>query len=86
MPAPLSPAELAAVSVPRLTLHHRGFGLHLVREPEGARYAFEITHRGHALHASAPEYGSPSSASRAARLFVDDALGSFEKATRALEE
>ena len=71
----------AFVSAPRMTLRHRGFAIHVEGSAERA-YRFEIAHRGHPLHTSAPEHLTASSASRTARRFIDDALGSFEYATR----
>ena len=73
------------VSVPRLELFHRGFALRIEQVQDGSDgYAFRIESRGLALHTSGADYRTPQSAERAARLFVDDALGGFEHATRAL--
>lgn len=58
-------------------LRHRGFEL-VVRQDAAARaLSFLVMHRGLALHASRADYRTPVSAERAARQFVDDALGAF---------
>lgn len=72
---------------PPLTSAHRGFvyALHRVEtEGDEARFAFSIAHRGLRLHTSPADFRSPSAADRAARQFVDDALGAFEHASHAL--
>ena len=84
-PLPISPvpAALPAPSVPtRQTFHHRGFSLEIHRGVAG--YAFAILQGQHTLHASRADFGTPGSADRAARRFVDDALGAFELATQAI--
>lgn len=78
------PAVLPAPPVPtRQVFHHRGFSLAI--RHAAARFAFAIAQDGHALHTSRPDFATPQSAERAARQFVDDALGAFEVATQALE-
>ena len=70
-----------------LTSAHRGFlyALHRMEsEGQDIRFAFSIAHRGLRLHTSTPDFRSPSAADRAARQFVDDALGAFEYASHAL--
>jgi hypothetical protein len=73
-----------AVSASPLALCHRGFDVAL-RRMHGrfgsASYGFAIRHGGLVLHESAGAYGSASSAARAARVFVDDALGVFDLAS-----
>ena len=49
------------------------------------RYSFSIESRGYTLHTSPADYRTAQSAERAARVFVDDALGGYERATRALD-
>ncbi|MDT0632308.1 hypothetical protein RQM47_06620 [Rubrivirga sp. S365] len=61
----------------RPILRHRGFDVVVQSVPEGTRFAFAVLHRGLQLHASTPEFRSAVSADRAARRFVDDALGVF---------
>lgn len=72
----------APVTPERALLFHRGFELRL-RASDGT-FAFEIGHHDLTLHASTPDFGTPHAAERAARLFVDDALGAYDAATRAL--
>ena len=81
MPQPMSPFASP------LTSAHRGFVYALHRSATGAsatRFAFSIAHRGLRLHTSSPEFGTPAAADRAARRFVDDALGAYEHAAHAL--
>ena len=78
------PAVLPVPSVPtRQAFYHRGFSLEIRRAPSG--YAFSVRQGEHALHTSRAAFGTPGSADRAARQFVDDALGAFDFATQALE-
>jgi hypothetical protein len=83
-PAPAS----VAVSASPLTVYHRGFVVAL-RRMHGrfgrGSYGFAIRHLGLLLHESAGLYGSASSAACAARVFVDDALGAFDRAHVGLE-
>ena len=60
----------------RTPLRHRGFDFAVQPGPKGT-FAFAVSHRGLPLHASASEFRSVVSADRAARRFVDDALGVF---------
>ena len=60
----------------RTPLRHRGFDF-AVRPGPGGTFAFAVSHRGLPLHASGAEFRSAVSADRAARQFVDDALGVF---------
>lgn len=53
-------------------------------EDEEVRFAFTIAHRGLRLHTSTPDFRSPTAADRAARMFVDDALGAYDYASHAL--
>ena len=74
------------VSVPRIELYHRGFAIHVTKAQDGSdRFSFRIDSRGLDLHTSASEYLSAHGAERAARVFIDDALGGFDYATRALD-
>lgn len=59
-------------------LSHRGFQLHL-RARAGAGFAVAIEHAGLTLHTEAG-HRSAFGAERAARQFVDDALGVFDVA------
>ena len=72
-----------AVSASPLTVYHRGFAVSL-RRMHGrfgvGSFGYVIRHRGLELHASDGAYGSAASAARAARVFVDDALGAFDLA------
>ena len=78
------PAVLPAPPVPtRQVFYHRGVSIEICRT--AGRYAFVIAQDGHALHTCRPDFATPQSAERAARQFVDDALGAFEVATQALE-
>jgi hypothetical protein len=79
--SPFVPAS--GIAIPPLTVYHCGFAVALVQQAGryGARsFAFEIRHQGLLLHASPGAYASASSAERAARVFVDDAVGAFEHA------
>ena len=71
---------------PALTSAHRGFvyALHRSADDEAMAFAFSIAHRGLRLHTSSPDFRSPAAADRAARLFVDDALGAYDHASHAL--
>lgn len=62
-------------------LVHRGFELRLRSADES--FGFEIGHHALTLHASAPSFRTPFAAERAARRFVDDALGAFDSARAA---
>lgn len=74
------------VSAPRPTLYHQGFALRIDQAQDGSDgYAFAIQHRALTLYASPADFRTPQSAERAARVFVDDALGSYDVATSALE-
>lgn len=79
------PAVLSAPSVPtRQAFHHRGFSLDIRRASSGAGFSFAIAQDGFPLHTSRADFGTAGSADRAARQFIDDALGAFEHATQAL--
>lgn len=80
MPLP-SPAFRMSAPSP---LRHRGFELAVRREGEGAPLSFRVSHRGLALHTSRPDFQTAVSAERAARQFVDDALGAFRAASSSL--
>lgn len=67
-----------------LPLRHRGFELALRRESEAGAFAFRVSHLGLDLHTSRPGFGTATAAERAARQFVDDALGAFGHAAQAL--
>ena len=85
MPSAAPSVRRTFVSASRLQLRHRGFDLEVTRSQDGSdSYAFSIRHDGLTLHASPSEFRTPQSAERAARVFIDDALGGFEYATRAL--
>ena len=73
----MPPAPRPAPMPARPLLRHRGFEFAVRPGPGGAPFAFAISHRGLQLHASTPEFRSAVSADRAARRFVDDALGVF---------
>ena len=76
----------SVVTASNLRLHHRGFALRLEQAQDGSdRYSFSIESRGYTLHTSASDFRTAQSAERAARVFVDDALGGYERATRALD-
>lgn len=79
---PVTPRLAPSVSAPCDFLFHRGFELRL-RAAED-RFAFEVGHHDLTLHASDAAFGTPHAAERAARLFVDDALGAFDTASAAL--
>ena len=80
------PAVLRPPSVPtRQAFYHRGFSLEIRRAPSGAGFSFAIAQEGFPLHTSRADYGTALSADRAARQFIDDALGAFDYATQALE-
>ena len=66
----------APMSAP-LTLSHRGFALQ-IRFGDDA-YGYVIDHAGLTLHAAA-DFRSAGAADRAARCFIDDALGAFAHA------
>ena len=70
------------VSLDRSVFAHRGFELRL--RANASTFAFEIGHHDLTLHASASDYQTPHAAERAARRFVDDALGAFSAASEAL--
>lgn len=76
------PTSTPAPMLTRPAFHHRGFELDI--QGSAAGFAFAITHAGLTLHASAPSYRTATSADRAARQFVDDALGAFSYSTQAL--
>ncbi|GAB5537323.1 MAG: hypothetical protein Rubg2KO_35720 [Rubricoccaceae bacterium] len=81
MPQPTSPTPAP------LTSAHRGFiyALHRMEtDADELRFAFSIAHRGLRLHTSSADFRSPSAADRAARQFVNDALGAYDHATHAL--
>ena len=75
MPSAPRPAPMPI----RPMLRHRGFELAVLDGGRGgaSQFGFAISHRGLQLHASTPEFRSAVSADRAARRFVDDALGVF---------
>ena len=79
------PQPTSSSSTP-LTSAHRGFvyALHRSAGDGEMRFAFSIAHLGLELHASRATFRSAASADRAARQFVDDALGAFAHAERAL--
>lgn len=66
---------LRPVTSDRIPLCHRGFGLR--PRHAGAEFAVAIEHLGLTLHTEAG-HRSAFSAERAARQFVDDALGVFD--------
>ena len=79
------PAVLSAPPVPtRQPFHHRGFSLEIRCSPSGGGFAFAIAQDWYPLHTSRADYATAISADRAARRFVDDALGAFDYATQAL--
>lgn len=65
-----------------LAVHHRGFSLAVQTSTDG--FAFAVSHEGLTLHASTPAYQTATSADRAGRRFIDDALGAFSYATQTL--
>ena len=65
-----------------LTVFHRGFALQI--RHSATAFGFVIEHAGLALHRSATDFHTAGAADRAARRFIDDALGSFEVASEAL--
>lgn len=65
-----------------LTVFHRGFELQI--RHSATAFGFAIEHAGLALHRSVADFRTAGAADRAARRFIDDALGSFEVATEAL--
>ncbi len=71
------------VTSERVSYGHRGFDLRLCIG-DGGRFAFAVDHFGLTLHASEASFSTPHSAERAARRFVDDALGAYDYAARAL--
>ena len=71
----------AAMSPSLPACFHRGFDLDV--QSRGTGFAFTVTHDGLALHVSDPAHRTALSAERAARQFVDDALGVFEQETPA---
>lgn len=76
------------VQASALALRHRGFALAIGTTPGrfGAHsFRYTIRHHGDILHQSDGAYGSAESADRAARLFIDDALGAFDAATHSLD-
>ncbi|MEM1056532.1 MAG: hypothetical protein AAGI52_13500 [Bacteroidota bacterium] len=82
---PAATLRRTIVSVPRLTLRHRGFDLEVEQATDGSdAYGFAIVHQGLTLHASPAEYRTPQSAERSGRVFIDDALSGFDYATRTL--
>ena len=70
------------MSTSRVVFAHRGFQLRL--RAEAGTFAFEVRDHELSLHTSAPDFRSAHAAERAARRFVDDALGAFTAATKAL--
>lgn len=66
----------------RLAFHHRGFALDIQRSNAG--FAFAISHDGLTLHASEHDYRTATSADRAARQFIDDALDVFTHSTQSV--
>jgi hypothetical protein len=83
-----TPVPALALAVPPLTAYHRGFALALIEQagrPGAGSYGFEIRHHGLPLHTSSATFGSAASAERAARRFIDDALGAFDHAYRRAE-
>ena len=77
----LPPSPVPSTDAPHY--RHRGFDLRLC-VGVGGQFGFGVSHVGLALHASEAAYSSPASAERAARRFVDDALGAYDAASRAL--
>lgn len=71
---------LHSTLMPRL--RHRGFELALRREGGGGAFAFHVSHVGLRLYSSPPGFGTATAAERAARRFVDDALGAYGQAAR----
>ncbi|NNF59673.1 MAG: hypothetical protein HKN04_15665 [Rhodothermaceae bacterium] len=85
--SPLAPRTLRPVPI-NLVFQHRGFQFRVARAegrfgPQSFRYM--INHLGATLHQSAADFGSAESADRAARRFIDDALGSFAYAYEHLD-
>ena len=70
------------VSPSRAAFAHRGFQLRL--RAEAGTFAFDIRDHDLTLHTSAPDFRSAHAAERAARRFVDDALGAFSAAAKTL--
>ena len=66
----------------RLAFRHRGFALDIQNSVAG--FVFAISHDGLELHASTTSYRTATSADRAARQFIDDALDVFSHSTQAL--
>ena len=67
----------------RAPYRHRGFDIRLC-VGDGGAFSFDVAHVGLTLHASDAAFRSPVSAERAARRFVDDALGAYAHASGAL--
>jgi hypothetical protein len=79
-----APATPDAEMTLRTPLSHRGFSLTIRRaagmDGDGV-FAYTVVHQGLPLHRSRADYRSATAADRAARRFIDDALGAFEAAT-----
>lgn len=85
-PMTFSSPVVAAASP--LVISHRGFALTLRRMPGRFgpdSFGYVIHHDGLVLHESGGDYRAASSAARAARRFVDDALEAFDHASLRLE-
>lgn len=65
-----------------LTVFHCGFAVQICHS--ATAFGFVVEHAGLALHRSAADYATAGAADRAARRFIDDALGSFSVATEAM--
>lgn len=75
---PMSPLHASTPAPMHASLpafRHRGFELDI--RTGGAGFTFAVSHEGLALHASEATHRSATSAERAARQFVDDALAAF---------
>lgn len=59
-------------------LRHRGFELSIRRMSGGDAFGFVVSHLGLDLHASDGAFRSATSADRAARCYVDHALGVYD--------
>ncbi len=85
-PMHVSPSPKAKMS-PRSPLSHRGFNLNICRsmglDGDGV-FAYTVAHHDLALHRSRADFRSAGAADRAARRFIDDALGAFDHAATSL--
>lgn len=82
-----SPASTTTRAARGLMLYHKGFDI-LIRHSTGRRtrpYGYTIRHQGLDLHCADGAFGSACSADRAARQFIDDALGAYDLALGAFD-